>query len=352
MITSDFAGNAVYAKVKGLYGKRLKHKEYSELLSLRSVHEIAEYLKTKTSYSEIFEGLTPPGEWQRSQLENLLFNKLYNDLQSIIRFQKAAGSSLYEYFIMKYDTAQLINVLSSLETESNDYIFTFPVFYNERSHLDLYALATAKDTDALLRVTQGTVYHDTLKNALTAYHISKNLTAVQSEFRNLLDAEFIKLAAGKKKKKLQDKNELGNLYKTMKDVHLLKVLYRLRRFAVSQDTRESIKNPVLTLFTQKQLEELLRAQTTQELNEAVKKTYLASIVTNAATDVYHAADEYLAAVMARTVSRSQNAGAVMFAYVFMSENEIKNIIHIIEGVRYGLPQTEILPLLSGISAAN
>lgn len=353
MNTPDFAGNAVYAKVKSLYGKRLRYKEYNELLSLRSVNEVAEYLKTKTSYSEIFEGLTQPNEWQRSQLENLLFNKLYNDLKSIIRFQKAAGSNLYEYFILKYDTAQLTEVLSSLETKNNDYLFNFPVFYNERSHLDLYALAQAKQEEDILNAAEGTVYYRVLRDAITTYRVTKNLTAVQSAFRNFLDAEFIKLVAGKKKKKISEKNALGNLYKTMKDVHLVKVLFRLQRFSVSEDIRSSVKNPVLTQFTDRQLKDMLAATDSEALRKAVEKTYLAPIVKdNQYEDVFHAADEYLASVMARTVGRSQDAGAVMFAYVFACENEIKNIIHIIEGIRYGLTQEEILPMLSGISPSN
>lgn len=348
----NFAGNAVYAKVKCLYGKRLKRKEYSDMLSLRSVNEIAEYLKTKTSYSEIFEGLTQPNEWQRSQLENLLFNKFYNELESIIRFQKAIGRNLYEYFIMKYDADQIINVLSSLETKSNSYIFTFPVFYNERSHLDLYKLAEAKNEEDLLTAAEGTVYYETLRDALSSYRLTKNLTAVQSAFRNMLDREFIKLVGGKKAKKLSEKSEVGNLYKTLKDIHVINILYRLQRFNSAKDVYAPIKNIMLTSFTEKQLSEMLNAENTDELTQAIEKTYLAPIVKNANGDVFKSANEYAAAVLRNALNRSSDSDTVMFAYAYSAENEIKNIIHIIEGIRYGLTSTEIMPLLSGISPSN
>ena len=39
---------------------------------------------------------------------------------------------------------------------------------------------------------------------------------------------------------------------------------------------------------------------------------------------------------------------VVFSFVILAETEIKNIIHIIEGVRYGASPDEISKLLIGI----
>ena len=349
----NFAANAVFAKVRCLYGKRLTAKNYNDLLALHSVNDIAEYLRTKTAYSEIFEGLNVSGEWQRSQLETLLYNKMYNDCESVIRFQKAAGSDLYEYFILKYDTQQIVNVLSSLETKRRDYLFTFPVFYNERSHLNLYRLAQAKTQEDILDGVKGTPYYDTFRDALTKYRVLGNLTVVQAEFRNFLDGEFVKLVAGKKKKTISEKNELGNLYRTMKDVHLIKILYRMKRFTVAPEIIDTIRNPLLTHFTPKQIDTMLLAPDAASLDAIVSETYLGGIVTEQSDrDLSHRADEYLADVFTKAIRRSQDPGTVMFAYCYLCENEIKNIIHIIEGIRYGLSPIEILPMLSGACATK
>lgn len=346
----DYALNSVFAKVRCLYGKRLTDKNYSELLNLRSVNEVAEYLKTKTSYSEIFEGLHTGGELQRTQLENLLTNKMYNEMESVIRFQKAAGNNLYEYFVIKFDTVQIMSVLGSIETKRGDYLFTFPVFYNERSNLDLYRLAQVKTYDELLSAAEKTIYYDTLRDALAKYRITRNLTEVQAAFRNFTDSEFIKLVAGKKKSTLSDKDELGNLYKMMKDIHLIKVLYRMLRFDISDEATAVLAVPTLTNFTSKQLRELVHAHSAPELDEVISRTYLSGIFTGKKDDdIFHLADEYLVKALTNAVRRSSDPGTVMFAYFHLSEFEIKNIIHIIEGIRYGLSPSEIIPMLSGVS---
>ncbi len=349
----EFALNAVFAKVRCLYGNRLTDKNYSELLNMRSVNEIAEYLKTKTAYSEIFEGLNTAGELHRARLEELLSNKTYNDLERVIRFQKYAGSDLYEYFIIKFDTVQLMNAMSSIQSGSSDYLFTFPVFYNERSKLDLYRLAQAKSYEALLKTAENTIYYDTLRSAVSKYRLTNNLTDVQSEFRNFTDREFIKLAAGKKKNTLSNKDELGSLYRTMKDIHLIKVLYRMIRFYVSGETSKNIAEPTLTGFTRRQFEELTNARTFDSLGEAVSKTYLSGAVSGKnGEEVFRSADGYLYKVLKNAVSRSNDPDTVMFAYFHLCDFEVKNIIHIIEGVRYGLPPSEIKPMLNGVSLSQ
>lgn len=344
----DFAMNSVFAKVRALYGKRLTAKNYSEMLELDSINEIAEYLRTKTSYSEIFEGISNTEEFQRSRLENLLFNKTYNEMVSVIRFQKAAGNDLYEYFIMKYDIQQIIKVLSSLETKSESYFFTFPVFYNERSKLDLYKMAQAKTDADILECTKNTVYYSTLRDALPKYKLSGSLTAVQAVFRNFLDEQFIKLVAGKKKTKLPEKSELGNLYKTINDINLVRMLYRIKRFVIPERIMEHITFPVITSFTKKQLDEMIHAENKEQLSEALRKTYLGSLADEIdRSDIFNASENYLFRLLTNTVRRSDDPEAVMFAYFNLSQAEIRNIIHIIEGVRYGLSSAEILPLLSG-----
>lgn len=342
----NFALNSVFAKVKALYGKRLTERDYNQLLKAESINDIAEYLRNGTSYSEIFEGLSSNEELQRSRLETLLFNKMYNEMIAVIRFQKAAGNSLFEYFIMKYDIEQIVKVLSSLETKSKNYFFTFPVFYNERSKLDLYALALAKNDTELLKCTKHTVYHTAVHEALTKYRLTGSLTAFQTDLSYFLDRQFIKLTSGKKKP--DSKSELMKLYMCINDIDLVRTLYRIKRFAVKENFANTMASPVLTAFTSKELENMKNASTTQELTERLKKTYMKDIVCNTEnSDIYHALTQYLFNQLTATLHRSTDASAVMFAYFHFAEIEIRNIIHIIEGKRYNLTEEEIRESLCG-----
>ncbi len=344
---ADFAMNSVFAKVHALYAKRITTKNYKELLSLSSVSEIADYLRTKTAYSEIFEGVSGTNELSRSRLENLLFNKMFNEMVSVIRFQNAAGNKLFEYFIYMYDTQQIIKVLSSIETKSDSYFFSFPVFYNERSQLDLYKLAKAQSDSDILECTKNTVYYNTLANAMPEYRLTGNLTAVQSSFRNFLDEKFLSLISNGKKNSSNKSSELINLYKTINDINLIRVIFRIKRFDFSDTHSQQLVMPSLTLLTKRQLIGLFEAKDTNEAIDELKKTYLSEIAEKAENGkISHAAENFMFSLLSKTVSRSTDPQTVMFAYFNLAQAEIRNIIHIIEGVRYSLGPEEIEPLIA------
>ena len=48
-----FSRNATVAKIRAIYGKRLKPENYKELITKKSVSEVAESLKRNTRYSGV-----------------------------------------------------------------------------------------------------------------------------------------------------------------------------------------------------------------------------------------------------------------------------------------------------------
>lgn len=70
-MTVSSAANAVLAKARAMYGKRLTAQNYTDLLACRSVNEAAAYLKAHTVYADAFEGVTM-GSLRRWQIEILL----------------------------------------------------------------------------------------------------------------------------------------------------------------------------------------------------------------------------------------------------------------------------------------
>ncbi len=250
---------------------------------------------------------------------------------------------------MRYDTIQLTDVLSSLKTRSSNYLFSFPVFYNERSYLDLYKMAQAKNEDELLETVCGTIYYDVLKNALPIYLISENLMVIQTAFASFLDKEFIKLTEGKKKSDLSDKSEVGKLYKTLNDVTLVTSIYRMQRFTSVSDRARTAAHQRLTLLTDKQFSNIINVSDADYLCDIISDTYQSDVIPENGDTFSHTADKYLYRVFSTAVKRSTDADTMLFAYIWLAENEIKNIIHIIEGIRYGMTPVEILPMLCGIS---
>ena len=67
--------NATVAKIRAMYGNRLKQADYDELVNKSSVAEIAEYLKKNTHYGKMLSSIDTVNI-HRGFLEDLL--KRYN----------------------------------------------------------------------------------------------------------------------------------------------------------------------------------------------------------------------------------------------------------------------------------
>ena len=83
-MTVSSAANAVLAKARAMYGKRLTAQNYTDLLACRSVNEAAAYLKAHTAYADTFEGVTM-GSLRRWLIEILLREHRGDDFASRCR---------------------------------------------------------------------------------------------------------------------------------------------------------------------------------------------------------------------------------------------------------------------------
>ena len=54
---SSLSSNVVLAKARAKYGKRLKEKDYRNLLDCKSVAEVVAYLKANTDYHDVLTGI-------------------------------------------------------------------------------------------------------------------------------------------------------------------------------------------------------------------------------------------------------------------------------------------------------
>ena len=49
---SSFSSNAILAKARAMYSRRLTEQNYEELLKRRSINDLVAYLKSDTAYSD------------------------------------------------------------------------------------------------------------------------------------------------------------------------------------------------------------------------------------------------------------------------------------------------------------
>ena len=334
MIKPLFADGSATALAKELYGKRLTDADYRALIGCPTVSAAAAKLAAFPGYGAAVAGIDPMTV-PRGHLEQLLQGKLYGDVSRIRRYMEAAGSRFCDFFRVRFDVLQLIDAISAL-SGGEEYLIRLPDYFTGDSDLPLYALAEASSADGVLAAARGTPYEDVTRDAIEAYGERNDSLALYLTFASYLIRRFTEFSHGR---------DAVRLYRRSTDLDLLRLIYRVRSFdrELASGHEEAVRD-VLSLPKAKTTA-LLQAPDTDAFRLAVRGTDYASLA--AAPDFYAAADA-LQYGFARDVMRySAQADAVTFAFSVLSQIESRNIIHIIEGIRFGLPRTAIEPLLVG-----
>ncbi|MDE7389579.1 MAG: V-type ATPase subunit, partial [Lachnospiraceae bacterium] len=159
---SSKAANAVLAKVRAKYGRRLTEKDYASLLSCQQVSEIVSYLKNNTYYSTVLAKVNEK-EVHRGRLEVILKQKLFDDFYSLCLYTKGAGEHFSKYILEKNEIEQIIHFLTLLSSGSTDeYIFSMPTYFMSHTSLDLERLARATTYDQFYDAVAGSPYAEIL----------------------------------------------------------------------------------------------------------------------------------------------------------------------------------------------
>ncbi len=350
MAVTTMGANAVLAKARALYGKRLTSRSYSDMLSCRTVPEIAAYLKNRTPYAAELEGITPQVV-HREQLEHLLRRHLFAQYAALARYETAIGRNLYQYFAVQCDVEHILEHLHRLnaggESEKRE---GFPAFLRRYSRLDEPQLARAQTLAELAAALKDTPYwrivasfaenpNFRMENDGTL-EVEAALTRYEYEAMCRLVNKDLKGA---------ERDEVLALLRRRCDLQAIADISRMKR--VLKADGPYLRRRIYTGFsalTSKQINGLLDAADEEEFVRRLKATSYGKELGRMA---YEYIEQGVQKIQYRWHSRqlrfSTSPSVVMLCYFFLAENELDNIIHIIEGIRYGMSADEISRMLVG-----
>ncbi len=337
---SSKSANAVLAKVRAKYGRRLTQKDYENLLSCKSVAEVGAYLKNNTYYDTVLKKINER-EIHRGQLETVLKQKLFEDFYSLCLYTKGSGEHFAQYILQRDEIEQIIRFLTLLSSNSTqEFIFTMPTYFLKHTSINLMNLARARDFDAFFACFAGTPYEEILAEFKPKKGETVNIARVEDKlykfcYKNLYNA-IDKYSSGAEQKALR------SMFDSMMDYINFVRVFRLKKYYhESPEMTESFLFPYGT-FKPKTIRKLCAAKTSAEVFEAVKDT---SFGRNLSRLNYAYAGEIDRVGMFRITKKNIHFSSyplvVMLSYIFVMQTEYNNIVSIIEGVRYGVDASKI-----------
>ncbi|MPM50505.1 V-type ATP synthase subunit C [bioreactor metagenome] len=343
----SYSANAIYTKAKAMYGRRLTYENYVDMINCPHVADVASYLSTSTQYSEVFSDIQV-ASISRVLLENSLRKHLFNQFASICNYQRAIGQELYKYFIILSEIEQILSCIRFLKTErKDDYLFSMPAFMNNHTSIDLFKLARTENISDVIMALQGTDYEEKISRYVV--DDNPNLLMIEAVLYRYLFRETQKLA--QKSLKGKERKEFLEIVHIRFDMSLISNLYRLKKyFRVSPDRIfDYIKVTFhVTNFTEKQINAMIYSNSVDELFAILESTvYGKSLKFDQFDSIEQCTRHYEYEWASKKMIFSVYPSVVMFCGILLAQNEINNIIHIEEGIKYHIPKEDIMNALIG-----
>lgn len=337
------SNKAIVAKAKSMYGNRLSLSNYRDLMSRRSIDEIAYQLKTYPGYQNSLDGLTDASR-HPGLFEHLLRRTVFERYQSLKRYDFTGEGYFYRHLTVTAEIQMIsMAVRQIISTDPTDIIKLLPGYLAGHLSFNMLELAKVKDYHDLLAVMQGTDYYKILAPLTPPEGGQPDYFSIENALRQ---HQFRKLFASIDEFPKKTAQELKTLYKSLVDLINLANMYRMK--VHFDESPEKIRTFMFCFeghIKEKNFDRLITCSPEEFMQILRHTSYGKYIPQNINTHFEHLTHTIRYQICKKMLQFSSDPAVVFATYLAVHEIEIENIINIIEGVRYGLPAPQIEAML-------
>lgn len=323
------------AKVRAMYGKRLTRADFDKLIQSKSVSDIAAYLKSLPAWTEALRHILP-ATVHRAELERAIRNEIMLEYMRLYKFASRNDQALLRYFIRRRELNEITMFLRLLLTgQAAAYVCTFEPFYREHIHIRFESLSQCRTFDEFLEGIRGSIYHDTLAMLPRKQGEAPDLTIAKSALSGRYYAEGLRIIKRNYSGEVADLLIASNGARV--DLMNIEILLRIKRYYPQMSPRAAeYLVPYKYKLSGDFFRSMAEAPTADDAIEMVKNSPYAKVFTN-----YRFAnlEDYILRFTYDTdrklLHRAEPSVITPIAYIGLKEIEVRNLINVIECVRYG-----------------
>ena len=341
------AYSGITTKVRAMESRLLKPEQFRELAEQEDVRSAADYLKEQPAYAEVFDGLDDT-KLHRGYIEQILTQSEYQDFTRLYRFSSMKQRKFLDLYFKHYEVEVIKKLLRHMlgGREGQTDLSMFQGFFEKHSELDLETLCRAKNFSEFTEALEGTVY-----GKLLSQMQEKGQTGVFDCELNL-DRFYFQLL-WKLRNKLLSKTErkiLDDCFGSRLDLLNIQWICRARSFyRLSQAEIYALLIPVHYRLRADKVKLLVEAEDDAKFFAVLRETPYGKqeeLQTGQMPDIQLLSNQMLNRIYGRTGHRYPHSPAVLDSYLYRKELEMRKIVTALEGIRYGLPASEIMGLLA------
>ena len=339
------AAQEINVKCRAMYARLLDRREYDLLVSMQSVSQIAEYLIKQTPYAYALREIDE-NDVHRGRLEQCFKRSLFYDYESLLKFTAGGYKAVINAMFESHEIDDIKLVVSSICSD-NEHMLTPEDLEYTRSYgkISVANLLGADTMESLVANLNGTRYY----KPLLPFAARENPDFLKIDNAlNLLDYKT-KTEAFNKSLRGSGRRILSLIYGVKTDIENILFIYRIKKlYNYTAGEIMSYLIPCEYRISQKDLLSFVNSDSTEEIAEKIERTkygFLFPKDRENEWETLHA--EFFYRIYKNMLRRNGNSICVALSYLYLKETDMKNIVMIIEGVRYALPPDRIASFIIG-----
>lgn len=339
-----YVGNALITKIKTIHANDLKTDDYKELLKKRNISDVTAYLKKHPAYRDVLESI-PEYAVNRSRLESLIRRQKFNHLMRVIKFLTMKEKSFYLLSLLHQEHEVLLAMIRSyISHEVYDVIADLPLYFDQYSKINFEAISKTSNMKELVEVLKDTKYQRMLK----PFEKLGNDDLKYYEFESLFESDYYKYAFDQIKLHFKGnlKNELENVFKSRIEMENMIKVYRLKKFYKVSDEEIKMMLVPSNRISEQKLEMIIKIKDPNEIFKKIIELGQQQYIGDK-DQIYleYFGDHLRYHIANKLMYYASHPSKVFIGYMILSELEVTNLIHLIEGIRYQVPESEIRTMM-------
>lgn len=339
-----FVGNALITKIKTVHANNLKPADYKELLKKRNINDVTVFLKKHPAYQEVLDKI-PEHTINRSRLEGLIRRQKFNQMMRIIKFLTMKDQSFYLLSLLHQEHEVLLSMIRSfISNETYDVVADLPVYFNRYSKIDFEEISKTTNLQELVPKLKGTKYQKMLK----PFERIKNDDLKYYEFESLFESDYYDYAFThiQKNYKGRLRDELEKVFRSRIEMENMIKIYRLKKF-YKADSLE-IKSMLIpsNRMSEQKMDLIIKIEDPNQIFQMIIDMGYGQFLGDK-DEIYleYYADHLKFHIANKLMYYATHPSKVFIGYMILSELEVTNLTHLIEGIRYQVPEEEIRSMM-------
>jgi len=328
-MTINFKYPALNSKMKCMYANNLSQEELEEMQRQSNIKEAINFIKLKfPSLENINENM------HRKELEQEINNLFIYEILKLVRYLTKTEKEILMQFLSKYEINCVKNVFRNVTTNRDSKVYL--------KNIDNWTTKIFKNINGINQITEETEFLELIK--------SEDYYKVFSEYEEVienvpLDEIEVKLDKYYFEKiyKLAKKVNRNLLFLIGTEIDLLNVIwiYRAKKyFGYSPEETKEILIPINYKISKKLQKELLNCIDFNEIKTVLENTVYKNVFLYE-NEIEYEKNKYLYNINRKIFRTKLFDISTVFAIINLTDVEIKNMINIIEGIRYKIDRNEI-----------